>query len=91
MFPEGVKQETGNNRNYVGIYWEIFLESKFSFHPNACLQVYSNVLAEDGAYADFTSGAKLAPFNSGVWQNCSAKTNDVLQHATCIIELPMPM
>ena len=57
MFPEGVKQETGNNGNYVGIYWEIFLESKFSFHINACLQVYSNLLSEDGACADVTSCA----------------------------------
>ena len=60
MFPEGVKQETlfcQHDKKYVGIYWEIFLESKFSFHTNACLQVYSNLLTEDGACADVTSCA----------------------------------
>jgi hypothetical protein len=62
VFLEGVKKETGNNGNYVGIYWEIFLESKFSFHTNACLQVYSNLLAEDGACAVALPALVLSQF-----------------------------
>ena len=55
---------------------------------------FVQALLSPRAATQANTGAKLAPFNSGeggVWQNCPAKTNDALHHATYIIELSMLM